>query len=113
MANLIDWFFRKNDDNKTVLKGDSQTLSMLDKVLSHDCARQKFIDSANINAAFEVTIETASSFHNNIAQSLLELEYGQGKIHQVKKYNLTNISVLEEVVELAGILINTINHKKK
>lgn len=106
---LISWFFRKNKFNKTVLKADSQSLTNLDAVLGHLEAKQKFLDSGNLQAATEITIETASSYHHDIAQALLCLENAQAKIYKVKPHNITDVSVLEDVIGLAERLKNAKN----
>ena len=109
---LIDWFFRRNDFNKTVLKGDSQTLSTFDKVLSHSIAKQRFFDSGDLNSAFELTVETSSSFHHNLAQALQTLVNAQMQIYKVKQHNSTDVAVLEDIIGLADILKSSIQNKK-
>lgn len=111
--NLIDWFFRKNEFNKTLVKGDSKSLTKLDTVLSHHIAKEKFCMSGDLEAAFSYTEETSVSFHSNLSQSLNFLELAQGQIHKIEQHGVTDKDVLTQIHSLARILLGTIKQKEE
>ena len=62
LEELTRWFFEKNDQNKARVLGDSKHLSMLDKVLGNDEAKEYFrTGSGSIFDAFQIV--SVSSDH--------------------------------------------------
>ncbi len=111
LATLIDWFFRKNDQLRSRVLGDSNSLSKLNKVLSDKEITNKFTQGLSLDDAFNLTEIDAGTFTAELYSSLQELKTAHSYIHQIKNHNDRDIEMLGEIVNLCKVIKNTINSK--
>lgn len=86
LRTLIFWFFEKNDQNKTRIKGKSDDLNKLNSILGSDIAFQAFVDGKDLDRANELTVNIEDLFHNNILKSLQYLEQADSVVHKIEKF---------------------------
>jgi len=112
LEQLINWFFRKNENHKSVVLGNSQQLGELNQVLSNDDATKYFLEVGSLQDSLKFVTVSSDDFHHNIQESLRMLKNAQSIIHNVKEHNDSDIYVLTEVVSLCRIMRDSINGKK-
>ncbi|WP_028114357.1 hypothetical protein [Ferrimonas kyonanensis] len=99
---LTTWFFEKNENQRTRLLGDSKHLSMLDKVLSDECATEYFkTGSGSIQDAYDTISVTTDSFNQKIDIALSTLKQANDIIHKVDKHHESVNGKLKEIFRLA------------
>jgi hypothetical protein len=102
LKELTQWFFEKNDQNKTRVMGDSKNLSMLDKILGDQEAREYFqTGSGSILDAYQIVSVSSDSFNHEIEMSLTGLKRAQNIIYKVENHNETVKTKLKEIFTLA------------
>ncbi|MDO6720913.1 hypothetical protein Q4575_15980 [Psychrosphaera sp. 1_MG-2023] len=104
LQELTKWFFEKNDQNKTRIIGDSKHLSMLDKVLGNEEAKEYFrTGSGSIFDAYQIVSVSSDSFNHEVEMALTGLKRAQNIIHKVEKHvNSETIKIkLKEIFTLA------------
>lgn len=104
LEEITRWFFEKNDQNKTRVMGDSKHLSMLDKVLGHDEAKEYFREgSGSIIDAYQIVSVSSDSFSHEVDMSLSGLKRAQNIIHKVEKHTNSDAikTKLKEIFTLA------------
>ncbi|WP_194435412.1 hypothetical protein [Vibrio fluminensis] len=104
LEELTRWFFEKNDQNKTRVIGDSKHLSMLDKILDNEEAKEYFrTGSGSIFDAFQIVSVSSESFNHEIEVALSGLKRAQNIIHKVDKHtNSDSVKTkLKEIFTLA------------
>jgi hypothetical protein len=111
LAILIDWFFRKNDQLRSRVLGNSDNLSKLNKVLSNKEITNKFKQGLSLEDAFNLTEIDAGTFTAELYSSLQDLKTAHSYIHQIKNHNDKDIEMLGEIVNLCKVIKNTINSK--
>ncbi|MDR2126875.1 MAG: hypothetical protein LBP63_08610, partial [Prevotellaceae bacterium] len=62
LKELIFWFFEKNDQNKTRVKGKSNDLNKLNAILGNQIACSAFRKGKDLNMVFESTEDVESFF---------------------------------------------------
>ncbi len=90
LKELIHWFFEKNDQNRTRLKGKSSDLNKLNSILNID----KFPDAykafategKDLDSSVELTEDIDVLFITNIRKSLNNLESADSITHRVKMF---------------------------
>ena len=60
LKTLIDWFFRKNDQNKSRVLGDNDNLTKLDEILSNPEVTKKFTDGLPLKDSYDLTSNSNS-----------------------------------------------------
>jgi hypothetical protein len=80
---LIHWFFEKNDQNKTRVKGKSDDLNKLNSVLGKESAYMAFSKGLDLERANELTEDLDNIFYNTIQNSLQYLEQADSIIHKI------------------------------
>jgi len=111
LAILIDLFFRKNDQNRSRVLGNSDNLTKLNKILSDQEITKKFIDGLSIDEAFALVEVDAGTFTLELHNSLQSLKTANSYIYQIKKHNNADIEILKEIVSICKIIRNTISNK--
>lgn len=102
LKELTQWFFEKNEQNKSRVIGDSKHLSMLDKVLSNKEATEYFqTGTGSILDAYQLVSVTADSFNQEVEMSLSGLKRAQNIIHKVEQHHDTVKTKLKEIFTLA------------
>jgi ribosomal protein S13 len=87
LKELTRWFFEKNDQNRTRLLGDSNHLSMLDKVLANEEATNYFKNgSGSLIDAYQIVSVTSESYNHEIEMALSGLKRAQNIIHKVENH---------------------------
>lgn len=104
--NLIQWFFVKNDQNKTRLKGDSTDLKYLNSILGNANSTKYFNDGASLIEAFELTDELNLVFKNYINRSLKSLESADKIVHKISEFPPSAEDNLKALRSLAVKIIN-------
>lgn len=90
LKTLVHWFFEKNDQNKTRLKGKSSDLNKLNSILNTEksnLALKAFSEEGkSLEAAYEFTEDTDSIFLINIRNALQKLEVADSVTHRVNVF---------------------------
>lgn len=86
LKKLIFWFFEKNDQNKTRIKGKSEDLNKLNSILGNKIAYHAFVDGKDLDRANELTVNIDALFYNNIQKSLQYLEQADSVVHKTEKF---------------------------
>lgn len=86
LKELIFWFFEKNDQNKTRVKGKSNDLNKLNAILGRPIACSAFKEGKDLNRAFEFTEDIESIFFSNIQKSLIALEQADTLVHKINDF---------------------------
>lgn len=86
LKELIFWFFEKNDQNKTRVKGKSNDLNKLNGILGSTIACSAFREGKDLNRAFEFTEDIESMFFSNIQKSLTALEQADSLVHKINDF---------------------------
>ena len=86
LKELIYWFFEKNDQNKTRVKGKSTDLNKLNAILGSQIACAAFREGKDLNRAFEFTENIESIFFSNIQKSLVALEQADSLVHKMTDF---------------------------
>ncbi|MCV6590967.1 MAG: hypothetical protein OIF57_18390 [Marinobacterium sp.] len=109
---LMHWFFEKNSNLQTRVKGDSKSLSMLDEVLGHDDAKDYFIGgSGSIEDAYTFVSVSADAFHSELELSLSAIKRARSIAHRIKKHHSSDILKLKEIFDLTKDLKAIIKQK--
>lgn len=87
LKKLTFWFFEKNSEGRTRVKGDSSGLNKLNKVLGHTEALEAFDEKkVSLNNAYELTSGLDEVFVNHIKKSIQSLENADRISHKVKEF---------------------------
>ena len=111
LATLISWFFKKNDQLRSRVYGNSDNLSKLNKILSNKEVTSKFFQGLSLDDAFNLTEIDAGTFTAELYASLQELKTAHSYIHQIKNHNDRDMEMLGEIVNLCKVIRNSINAK--
>ncbi len=111
LRTLIDWFFRKNSQNRSRVLGNSDNLNKLNKILSSEEVTIKFIDGIPLAEAYGLIEINSGTFTSELYQSLQSLKTANSYIQQISKHNDRDMEILGEIVNLCKIIRNTINAK--
>lgn len=114
LKKLTHWFFEKNENQKTRLKGDSSHLGMLDKVISDPESFEYFsTGSGSITEAYNICTVTADSYNQDIEIALSALKRSNGIIHNVEEHHAAVEVKLKEIFNLAKNMKVIIEATKK
>lgn len=111
LEELINWFFRKNENNKSQVLGNSDQLKQLNDVLSNKEALQYFRDQGSLKQALKYVKQSEDTFHNDISDALQFLKHAQSYIHNVETHYTTDIDVLKEINGLCRVMRDAIQGK--
>jgi len=101
LKELIHWFFEKNDQNQTRLKGKSDDFKALNQVLEKITALKAFRDGTRLYKALELTEDTDDIFRNSVKRSLETLEVSDRMVHKVKNFYSDANDDLDTIRKLA------------
>jgi len=111
LEELINWFFRKDEHNKSQVLGSSDQLEKLDNVLSSVEALQYFREQGSLKQALKYVKKSENTYHNDIADALQLLKHAQSYIHNVEKHYSTDVDVLKEINGLCRVMRDGIQGK--
>jgi len=103
---LIQWFFVRNDQNKTRLKGGSADLNMLNSILANDKATEYFNNGASLIEAYELTDDLNIVFERYISKSLNTLESADKIVHKISDFSSTAEDNLKALRSLSVKIMN-------
>lgn len=86
LKELVHWFFEKNSQNKTRLKGKSEDLNMLNTVLGKAESYTAFAEGKELERANELTDDLEAIFITDIQKSLQYLEHADSIIHKIDHF---------------------------
>ncbi|WP_163358249.1 hypothetical protein [Dysgonomonas sp. 25] len=86
LKELIFWFFKKNDQDKTRIKGKSGDLNKLNAILENTIASSAFREGKDLESAYELTDNIESRFFTSIQNSLNSLEQADSLVHKVTDF---------------------------
>lgn len=86
LKELTHWFFQKNEQNKTRLKGKSLDLQMLNAILGNEAACTAFKEGKDLERSFELTEDTGTIFYQSIQNALISLEQADGVVHKLDDF---------------------------
>jgi len=105
---LINWFFNKNENQKTVLLGDSRHLTMLNNVLANSKAREHFLETFDITSADKLLYSDALTFHYKIRAAHTYLEEAISEGHKIDSFDESDSELLKEIKRMATTLVSVI-----
>ena len=108
---MINWFFRKNENNHSTVLGNSTSLGMLNDILGHEGAKESFMDGATLKDAYVLISVSPDEFHNNIYQALRILKHANTYLHKVAIHHSTDKDVLKEISILSKTMAAAIDSK--
>jgi len=111
LEELINWFFMKNEKNKSLVLGNSDQLKQLNDVLSNKEALQYFREQGSLKQALKYVKQSEDTFHNDIADALQLLKHAQSYIHNVDNHYSTDVDVLKEINGLCRVMRDAIQGK--
>ena len=101
LEELIHWFFKKNQNGKTLLIGDSKSLAALNKVLAKPESTQYFKETGRLQDALRLVEQSSDSFHEAITSALETLKLAQGYMHNIDTHYVSDSDLLSEIVSLS------------
>jgi len=111
LKELINWFFRKNENNKSQVLGNSDQLKQLNEVLSNSDALQNFREQGSLKQALKYVKQSEDTFHNDISDALQLLKHAHSYLHNVEGHYKTDIDVLKEINDLCKVMRDSIRGK--
>lgn len=106
LKKLTKWFFEKNSEGKTRVKGDSKGLNKINKVLGDADALKAFDeDKVSLDNAYELTSGIDEVFEGQVKKSIRNLEKADSISHKVKIF----YSDLYEDLRIIRTLLKKIN----
>ena len=108
---LVDWFFRKNDQLRSRVLGDSENLTKLNQLLLNEKALNRFKNGLSLDEAFQFITIDAGTLTAELHKALQSLKNGNSYIYKIEKYNDRDIEILKEIVNICKTMRNTINNK--
>jgi len=112
LEKLVNLFFRKNDQNRSRVLGDSKDLTRLNKVLSNQEITTKFLDGLPLDESFNLVEVDSGTFTSTLHESLYNLKTANSYMHQIFHHNDNDLETLNEIMDLCEVIENTINMKK-
>lgn len=94
------WLFEKNIENQTRMKGKSEDLNKLNKILSSTVALSAFETGDSLETAYRLTEDIDIIFANCIKRSIVELEQADSISHKVKRFQSELTDELREITRL-------------
>jgi hypothetical protein len=107
LKELIHWFYEKNDQNQTRLKGKSSDLNALNKVMAHEHAFKSFKEGTPLYEALELTEETDHLYRDSVKKSLKHLEMADRTVHKVSAFYVDAADDLFTIRKLSVKIKNT------
>jgi hypothetical protein len=99
---LTHWFFEKNDQNKTRLKGKSEDLNTLNSILSNEKSYNAFdVEGWELSKAYELTKEYSDIVENAIKKALENLELADSLAHKAKFFYVSIVDDLDDIRKIA------------
>jgi len=111
LHNLMELFFRKNDQNRSRVLGHSKDLTNLNKVLSNSEVTEKLLNGLSLQDATNLVEIDSDTFHHELMESLRSLKTAHSYIHQIEIHNDSDVDILNEIIDLSEIIEDTINSK--
>ena len=108
---LIEWFFRKNEHQKTVLLGDSRHLTMLNNVLADFKSKSYFLQSNDINSSNDLLYSDSMSFHHKVMAAHEYLEQAVSESHKVNAFEAADVEVLKQIKNMASMLSQAVEDR--
>jgi hypothetical protein len=109
---LIDLFFRKNEQHRSRVLGNSDNLIKLNQVLGNEESLKALIkDAKSLNEAHGLVEMSSDTFYHQLQASLKDLKIAHSYIHKIKSHNSSDIETLKEIVSLCKIMRDTITNK--
>lgn len=110
----VHWLFEKNDQNKTRLIGDSESLTVLNRVIGNPIALKAFDqDGVSLEAARELTGELDQQFLNSIHSALNSLEQADRLVIKVNVQEGEVYDYLKMIRTLATKIGRTLQDKEE
>lgn len=82
----VHWFYEKNDQNKTRIKGKSKDLNELNKVIGNELALKEFRNGASLKYAHELAENIDDIFQNSVNRANENIELADRMVHKVKSF---------------------------
>lgn len=111
LKELINWFFRKNENNKSQVLGNSEQLKNLNEVLVNKDALKYFREQGSLKQALKYVKQSEDTFHNDISDALQLLKHANSYIHNVTNHYSNDIETLKEINGLCRVMRDAIQGK--
>lgn len=97
LLQLTNWFFRKNQYNKSQILGDSKHLTALNELLGDQKALEYFLQNGNFWEAHKYVNLSPDTFHHSIKEALRNLEVAWTYINEIEEHNNQDKDILKEI----------------
>lgn len=111
LKELMHWFFEKNAERKTLVIGDSESLTHLNQVLSKPEALAYFRETGKLKDALKFVEQSEDNFHNQIEAALETLKIAQGYMHNIDTHYVSDTDILSEIIRLSKSMRGNIRDK--
>lgn len=98
---LTNWFFRKNQYNKSQVLGDSRHLTALNELLGDDKALSNFLETGNFWESHKYVNLSPDTFHNTVKEAMRSLEKAWSYITDVETHNKGDLETLKSISKLS------------
>lgn len=113
LEELIGWFFRKNENGRSVVLGDSRGLNDLELVLSSIDSINELRSSGSLQSALRYAKQTPDTYTKDLSEALSLLKHANSYIHNVDAHNIGDVDILKEVFKLTKSMRDVIKGKKQ
>lgn len=113
LKELIFWFFEKNDQNKTRVKGKSDDLNKLNAILGKTIACEAFAEGKDLERAFELTEDIEAIFYKDIQNSLHSLEQADAIVLRVENFYIALEEDLLQIRKLTSKIKQVKDEQRK
>ena len=101
LKELFTWFFEKIEKGKTLVIGDSKSLTILNSVLSKPAAIEYFRETGKLKDALKFIEQSDDTFHQALANSLEALRHAQSYMHNIDSHYASDTELLSEIISLS------------
>lgn len=111
LKELMDWFFRKNVNQRSRVLGNSSDVGMLDEVLSDSDSLQHFRETGNLAEAGKLSSQSPETFSQQLLEARQILKMSASYIHMISEHNESDTKFLKEISGLCRTMLGAIETK--
>jgi len=98
---LFRWLYEIDPETKSTRLGESRDITLLNKVLGADKAKEKFLDGSSLKEAAEFTTAAEESLQEALKQARFWLRDANGYVTKVENVSDDDMKLSEQVLKMA------------
>lgn len=102
------WFFEKNAQNQTRLKGTSGDLTKLNKIIGNEKAFEVFREGSSLIKAYQLTDDLNNLYYSSVKSAIENLEQADNIVHRLNSFYVDATDDLTGIIKLARKIRNMI-----